>query len=82
MPLPTFRPLSEPSVLKKKFDDIFDATKYTKALTSIKGLVKDQKTELTNAQTRLGHAKSNKEKSDEVFTTKSSVSSLMHLHPT
>ncbi|KAI8333986.1 hypothetical protein BC941DRAFT_462457 [Chlamydoabsidia padenii] len=34
-------PLSEPSILKKKFDDIFASTKYTKALESIKDIKKD-----------------------------------------
>lgn len=35
-------PLSEPSVLKKHFDEIFEALKYTKALEQIKLVRKDQ----------------------------------------
>ncbi|KAA8574892.1 hypothetical protein EYC84_004133 [Monilinia fructicola] len=34
-------PMSEPSTLKKKFDDIFEATRYTKAVDSLKLLKKD-----------------------------------------
>ncbi|CAK9190573.1 unnamed protein product [Sphagnum troendelagicum] len=51
-------PLAEASVLKKKFDDIFSATRYTKALEVIKKLHKDQaqdikiyKVKLENLQT-------------------------------
>lgn len=35
-------PLAEPAVLKRKFDDIFSATRYTKALEVLKKLHKDQ----------------------------------------
>ena len=46
-------PLSEPSVLKKKFDDIFEATKYTKALDQIKSIKKEQTIELKVDRERL-----------------------------
>ncbi|KAF9915485.1 DNA repair protein rad50 [Lobosporangium transversale] len=39
-------PLSEPSVLKKKFDDIFASTKYTNVLDSIKGIRKEKAQDL------------------------------------
>ncbi|OAV99978.1 hypothetical protein PTTG_01420 [Puccinia triticina 1-1 BBBD Race 1] len=39
-------PLSEPASLKKKFDEIFEATKYTKALDNIKSIKKDAAIEL------------------------------------
>lgn len=39
-------PMSEPSVLKKKFDEIFEAQKYTKAVENIKQLRKKQNEEL------------------------------------
>ncbi|KAJ3509992.1 hypothetical protein NLJ89_g4921 [Agrocybe chaxingu] len=35
----SYWPLAEPAALKKKFDDIFEATRYTKALDSIKTLL-------------------------------------------
>ena len=40
-------PMSEPSVLKKKFDEIFEALKYTKAIENIKVVRKNQGIELT-----------------------------------
>src|SRR5690606_34875955 len=39
-------PMSEPAALKKRFDEIFEALKYTKAIDNIKTLVKSQKIEL------------------------------------
>jgi DNA repair protein RAD50 len=35
-------PLSEPSALKKKFDDIFEASQYTKAIAQLKAIQKSQ----------------------------------------
>lgn len=49
----SYWPLAEPSMLKKKFDDIFEATKYTKALDSIKALRKDRVAELKTEKVRL-----------------------------
>ncbi|KAI9509211.1 P-loop containing nucleoside triphosphate hydrolase protein [Russula earlei] len=49
----SYWPLAEASVLKKKFDDIFEATKYTKALDSIKALRKERVAELKTEKERL-----------------------------
>ncbi|KZT12123.1 uncharacterized protein LAESUDRAFT_167286 [Laetiporus sulphureus 93-53] len=49
----SYWPLAEPSILKKKFDDIFEATKYTKALDNIKALRKDRVAELKVEKERL-----------------------------
>ncbi|KAH8697734.1 DNA repair protein Rad50 [Talaromyces proteolyticus] len=49
-------PMSEPSVLKKKFDEIFEAMKYTKAIDNIKELAKFKIMEQ--------HAKEDKDKAD------------------
>lgn len=46
-------PLAEGSVLKKKFDDIFSATKYTKALEVIKKLHKEQAQEIKMQKLKL-----------------------------
>ncbi|KAK6790217.1 hypothetical protein RDI58_014017 [Solanum bulbocastanum] len=46
-------PLQEPSTLKKKFDDIFSATRYTKALEVIKKLHKDQSQEIKTYKLKL-----------------------------
>lgn len=46
-------PLQDPSTLKKKFDDIFSATRYTKALEVIKKLHKDQMQEIKTFRLKL-----------------------------
>ncbi|KAJ3197482.1 DNA repair protein rad50 [Irineochytrium annulatum] len=59
-------PLSEPAVLKKKFDDIFASTRYTKALAEIKAFRKDQTAQIKVDENELHHLRVNKEKADEV----------------
>ncbi|KAF9463040.1 hypothetical protein BDZ94DRAFT_1362864 [Collybia nuda] len=49
----SYWPLAEPAALKKKFDDIFEATRYTKALDSIKSLRKDRVADLKAEKERL-----------------------------
>ncbi|KZZ95728.1 DNA repair protein Rad50 [Ascosphaera apis ARSEF 7405] len=58
-------PMSEPSVLKKKFDDIFEASKYTKAIDNIKALRKKQNELLSNYKIMEQHAKENKDRADK-----------------
>jgi DNA repair protein RAD50 len=53
-------PMSEPSNLKKKFDSIFEAEKYTKAIDNIKVIRKQQVHELATFQANEKHAKENK----------------------
>ena len=50
----SFWPLSEPGVLKKKFDDIFAATRYTRALESIKNVRKELAGEAQIGTTKVG----------------------------
>lgn len=57
-------PMSEPSVLKKKFDEIFEALKYTKAIDNIKVLRKKQNEELGKYRLQEQHAKENKDKGE------------------
>nr|XP_018262086.1 DNA repair protein RAD50 [Kwoniella dejecticola CBS 10117]OBR84244.1 DNA repair protein RAD50 [Kwoniella dejecticola CBS 10117] len=59
-------PLSEPAALKKKFDDIFEATKYTKALDNIKALRKERTQELKVDKERLKFLKSDKDKAERM----------------
>ncbi|KAJ2934603.1 hypothetical protein H1R20_g2487, partial [Candolleomyces eurysporus] len=49
----SYWPLAEPSILKKKFDDIFEATRYTKALDNIKTLRKERVADLKAEKERL-----------------------------
>lgn len=59
-------PMSEPSVLKKKFDEIFEALKYTKAIDNIKQLRKKQIEELGKYKIMEQHAKEGKDKAERV----------------
>ncbi|KAI8898254.1 hypothetical protein BC833DRAFT_620511 [Globomyces pollinis-pini] len=58
----SFWPLSEPSVLKKKFDEIFAATRYTKALDNIKHIRKKQAIDIKVDQTQLESDRIDKER--------------------
>jgi DNA repair protein RAD50 len=57
-------PMSEPAVLKKRFDEIFEAMKYTKAIDNIKALRKRQNEELGKFKIMEQHAKEDKDKAD------------------
>ncbi|RDL33156.1 putative DNA repair protein RAD50 [Venustampulla echinocandica] len=59
-------PMSEPSVLKKKFDEIFEAMKYTKAIDNLKALRKDHMDKLKSLKHQETTAKDNKDKADRV----------------
>ncbi|PXF45529.1 DNA repair protein RAD50 [Gracilariopsis chorda] len=48
-------PLSDPKTLKDKFDDIFAATRYTKALESIRKFKRDQTADLKTVKVELMH---------------------------
>jgi DNA repair protein RAD50 len=55
-------PMSQPAILKKRFDEIFEAMKYTKAIDNIKVLRKKQKEELDKLKIIEQHAKEDKDK--------------------
>ncbi|KAM0284266.1 hypothetical protein ACHAQH_002057 [Verticillium albo-atrum] len=57
-------PMSEPSALKKQFDQIFEAMRYTKAIDNLKVLRKKQGEELARLKIHEGQDKINKEKGD------------------
>ncbi|SCZ98307.1 BZ3500_MvSof-1268-A1-R1_Chr3-2g06284 [Microbotryum saponariae] len=59
-------PLAEPAALKKKFDDIFEATKYTKALDNIKTLRKDQDAELKVDKEKLAALKTDRDRATKL----------------
>ncbi|KAF9901959.1 DNA repair protein rad50 [Linnemannia zychae] len=59
-------PLSEPSILKKKFDDIFASTKYTNVLESIKNIKKEKTQDLKVMHASLEFLRRNKEKAERV----------------
>ncbi|KAI6783337.1 DNA repair protein RAD50 [Emericellopsis cladophorae] len=57
-------PLSEPAALKKRFDEIFEALKYTKAIENLKILRKKQVEQLGKLQSDEGHNKVNKDRGE------------------
>jgi len=59
-------PMSAPAVLKKKFDEIFDALKYTKAIDNLKSMKKDHSVELTRLKIQEANAKVNKDKGERL----------------
>ncbi|XP_011084217.1 DNA repair protein RAD50 [Sesamum indicum] len=63
-------PLQDPSTLKKKFDDIFSATRYTKALEVIKKLHKDQGQEIKAYKLKMEHLQTLK---DAAFKLRQSI---------
>ncbi|EXB73671.1 hypothetical protein L484_026832 [Morus notabilis] len=64
-------PLQDSSTLKKKFDDIFSATRYTKALEVIKKLHKDQAQEIKTYKLKLENLQTLK---DAAFKLRESIS--------
>uniref|UniRef100_A0ACD5Z3N4 Uncharacterized protein n=1 Tax=Avena sativa TaxID=4498 RepID=A0ACD5Z3N4_AVESA len=63
-------PLQDPSTLKKKFDDIFSATCYTKALEVIKKLHKDQGQEIKTFRLKLENLQTLK---DQAYRLRDSI---------
>ncbi|KZT60115.1 hypothetical protein CALCODRAFT_466016 [Calocera cornea HHB12733] len=62
----SYWPLAEPAALKKKFDDIFEATKYTKALDSIKSLRKERVADLKAEKEKLESLKLEKNRAGKL----------------
>lgn len=62
-------PLSEPANVKKRFDDIFAATKYTKALEEIKKLKNKQATEAKEKRLQLETLKSYRDQAHQLAAT-------------
>ncbi|KAL9037357.1 MAG: hypothetical protein Q9214_005740, partial [Letrouitia sp. 1 TL-2023] len=67
-------PMSEPSVLKKRFDEIFEAMKYTKAIENIKQLRKKQNEELEKYRIMEKHCKEDKDRADRAQKRSSELS--------
>ncbi|XMA18728.1 hypothetical protein WAI453_011519 [Rhynchosporium graminicola] len=59
-------PMSEPSKLKDRFDQIFGAQKYTKAIENLNKNVKNQRIELGKLRIHEGHFKELKDKAERV----------------
>ena len=59
-------PMSEPAALKKRFDEIFEAMKYTKVIDNLKSLRKRKGEELRELKLQEAQDKANKERADKV----------------
>ena len=59
-------PLSEPAVLKKRFDEIFQVTRYTKALDNLKTLRKERLQEARVDEADLQALQQEKERAESV----------------
>ncbi|XP_051487262.1 DNA repair protein RAD50 isoform X2 [Apus apus] len=59
-------PLSEGKALKQKFDEIFSATRYIKALETLRQVRLKQSLRVKECQTELKYLKQNKEKAQEI----------------
>ena len=62
----SFWPLSEPAPLKKKFDDIFENARYTRALVELRELKKNQERDVKADTQTLEFMKADKERADRV----------------
>lgn len=60
-------PMSEPAALKKRFDEIFEAMKYSKVIDNFKVLRKRKGEELTVLRAQEVQYKAGKERADKVF---------------
>lgn len=70
----SFWPLSDPSTLKKKFDEIFEAQKYSKAIANIKEVQKTQKADLVTYKVLEDHARKDKDQAIEAQKEKEKLS--------
>ncbi|CAO1622307.1 unnamed protein product [Sympodiomycopsis kandeliae] len=66
-------PLSDASTLKKKFDDIFDATRYTKALENIKTIRKGRAADLRVQNAELESLKKDRDTCDQLKEKRSQL---------
>ncbi|KAI3617538.1 hypothetical protein CBS9595_003447 [Malassezia furfur] len=62
-------PLAEPAVLKKRFDEIFEVTRYTKALDALKALRKQRQQDARVDDAELRALQHDKERADAVQRT-------------
>ncbi|KAK3309527.1 uncharacterized protein B0T15DRAFT_515724 [Chaetomium strumarium] len=67
-------PMSEPAALKKRFDEIFEAMKYTKVIENLKVLRKRKGEELRELKLQEAQDKANKERADKVDKIMSQLS--------
>ncbi|KAK4056438.1 DNA repair protein rad50 [Microbotryomycetes sp. JL221] len=72
-------PLSDSSALKKKFDDIFESTKYTKALDQLKTLRKEYSNELKVDQEKVKALRTDRERASKLRKAIDELSNLIEI---
>ncbi|GAA6019292.1 hypothetical protein JCM8202_000967 [Rhodotorula sphaerocarpa] len=75
-------PLSEPAALKKKFDDIFEASDYTKVLDEIKRIRKEQTVEIKVDKEKLAALKTDRDRAFKLRENLKKVSSQIAIKQT
>lgn len=72
-------PMSDSSTLKKKFDEIFEAQKYTKAIKNIKDIRKAQNANLGEMKIQEQHSKADKERAARGTTKMNQLDSELEI---
>lgn len=72
-------PLSEPAALKKKFDDIFEASDYTKVLDEIKRIRKEQTVDIKVDKEKLSALKTDRDRAYKLRENLKKVSSQISI---
>ncbi|GAA5876452.1 hypothetical protein JCM3774_003780 [Rhodotorula dairenensis] len=75
-------PLSEPAALKKKFDDIFEASDYTKVLDEIKRIRKEQTVDIKVDKEKLSALKTDRDRAFKLRENLKKVSSQIAIKQT
>lgn len=70
-------PLSEASVLKKRFDDIFEALKFTKVLDNLKTIRKDMTTDIKLIDQSVQHLKIDKNRAKKISEKVTNLNDLV-----
>jgi DNA repair protein RAD50 len=73
-------PMSTPALLKKRFDEIFEAHKYTKAIDNIKAIRKKYAEELGKLEVEERHATEKKEKAARVEKQMEDLADEIEVH--
>ncbi|CUM64718.1 uncharacterized protein PRCAT00002328001 [Priceomyces carsonii] len=72
-------PLSEASVLKKRFDEIFEASKFTKVLDNLKTIKKDMTIDIKLIEQSVNHLKIDKERAKKIQGRLNEIVNLLEI---
>lgn len=72
-------PLSEASVLKKRFDDIFEASKFTKVIDNLKSIKKDMMVDIKLIEQSVSHLLTDKSRASKIKERVSTLNNQMEI---